>query len=522
MTSDKPSSFSGRSGIPAAMTRRTLLQGAAAGAGAAALGGPLQQGVSAQDSPPLIVAQTADIETLDPPMHRARATQNVHQLIYDSLVHRDENLQMVGHLAESWEVVDDVTYRFTIREGATWQDGSPVTAHDVKFSYDRTLDPATQAPRAGLLDMVESTEAVDDRTVEITTKFADPLVMVFLTYHAIVPMNLVTEQGEAFFEHPVGAGPYAFESWQLNEQVVLKANPNYWDGAPLIDTVIIRAIPDPATLVAELESGGVDIVPILPASFYEQVQGNSDLTALTAPGTAVNYVGLNTTMAPFDNVLVRQALNHAIDRDTIIAALLQGLATPISGPFFPEVRGFDPDVAGYAYDVDKAKALLEEAGLGSGFDATLDTVAANKEVSEAMAGMWQEIGVNVTVNTIEPGVMTERTNSGQSQMWFSSWGDSSADAGVTLFRHFHSSQRELFKDTGYSREDLDQIIDEGRATIDLERRAEIFREAHRIVVDDAPWVFLWQPTAFGATRANVQGFVLRPDGYFFLHKVSKG
>jgi peptide/nickel transport system substrate-binding protein len=416
MTARREDSTRQVSTIGTPVTRRALVQGAVGGAGAIAFGGALARPGAAQGGQTLIVAQVDDILTLDPPMHRNRATQNVHQLIYDSLIHRDENLELQGHLAESWEVIDDVTYHFTIREGATWHDGSPVRASDVKFSYDRTLDPATEAPRAGLLDMVESTEAPDDRTVVVTTKHPDPLVLVFLNYHAIVPMDQVNEQGDAFFESPIGAGPFIFESWTVNEQVVLKANPDYWDGAPLVDTLIIRAIPDPATLLAELESGGVDIVPDLPAAFYGQVEGNANLTALTTPSTVVHYTGMNTTMVPFDDVLVRQAMNHAIDKDAIIEALLQGLATPIPGPLFPEVRGFDPDVAGYEFDLDLASSLLEEAGVGGGFEVTLDTTAPNREVCEAMAGMWQQIGVTVDVNVIEPGVLVERMNSGESQM----------------------------------------------------------------------------------------------------------
>jgi peptide/nickel transport system substrate-binding protein len=369
--------------------------------------------------------------------------------------------------------------------------------------------------------MVASTEAPDDRTVIVTTKHPDPLVLVFLNYHAIVPMDRVMAEGEAFFEHPIGAGPFMFESWAMNEQVVLQANPNYWDGKPLVDTLIIRAIPDPATMLAELESGGVDIVPDLPAAHYPQLQGNSDLVTLTAPSTVVSYVGLNTTIAPFDDLRVRQALNHAVDKTAIIDNVLQTLATPIAGPLFPEVRGFDPSVTGYAYDPDLAKALLSEAGLGDGFEATLDTAAPNREISEALAGMWRQIGVTVNVTVGEAGVLTTKINNGESQMWYSTWGDSSADAGVTLYRHFHSSQRELFKDSGYSRPDLDALIDEGRASLDLEARAETFRQAYKIVVDDAPWVFLWQPMALAATRANIEGFVLRPDAYLFLHKVSK-
>src|SRR5205085_3449047 len=266
----------------------------------------------------LIVAQTADMVTLDPPMYRARQTQNIHQMLYDTLVHRTDDLKLQGRLAESWEVVDDLTFRFKMRMAAKWQDGKPVTARDVKFSYDRTLDPALKAPRAGLLDMVASTEAPDDATVIVKTAKPDPLTLVFLNYHAITPMDEVKAKGDAFFQKPIGAGPFAFEEWKKDERVVLKANPSYWEGPPQVETLIFRPIADPSTLMAELESGGIDIAAEVPPASFNQIKGNANLQALTAPSTTVHYVGLNTRKKPLDSVQVRQALNHAVDKSAII------------------------------------------------------------------------------------------------------------------------------------------------------------------------------------------------------------
>jgi peptide/nickel transport system substrate-binding protein len=222
----------------------------------------------------LVVAQPADIVTMDSAMYRSRETQNVHQLIYDSLVHRDDNLRLVGRLAESWQVVDDRTYRFRMRGGARFQNGRPVTSHDVKFTYDRTLDPALKAPRAGLLDMVESTEAPDDATVIVRTKQRDPLTLVFLNYHAILPAAEVQAKGQAFFDNPFGAGPFQFVEWRKNDRVVLKGFPGFWGGTPSVDTLIIRAIPDPATMIAELEAGGVDVLTNLPPEAFDQIKNN--------------------------------------------------------------------------------------------------------------------------------------------------------------------------------------------------------------------------------------------------------
>lgn len=512
------------------ISRRELLGGSFRGVGGVALGAIAWGGIapfltgcalSPSTGKQLVVAQSADIVTLDPPMHRSRETQNVHQLIYDSLIHRSNDLKLIGRLAESWEVVDSQTYRFKMRAGAKFQDGKPVTSRDVKFSYDRTLDPALKAPRAGLLDMVASTEAPDDATVIVKTKYPEPLTPIYLTYHAILPMDDVKAQGEAFFQKPVGAGPFSFVEWKKGQQVVLKANPTYWGGKPLVDTLIIRAIPEPATMVAELESGGVDIVPNLPPSSYGQVKGNPKLQILTAPSTLINFVGLNTKKKPLDQVAVRQALNYAVDKQAIISSVLEGLAVPLPGPYFPEMRGYDPSIKGYPHDPARAKELLRGAGLADGFNVTMDAVEATKEVAEALAGQLAQVGVRAKVLVNDSGALTTKVQGGNSEMFVSAWGDSTADAGATLYRMFSSNQEKVFKDTGYSRPDLDKLIEQGRAAMDLNQRQTVFAQAEKIIVDDAPWIFLWQPKTVAATSTAVKGFTPRPDAYLFLAKVTK-
>jgi peptide/nickel transport system substrate-binding protein len=391
----------------------------------------------------------------------------------------------------------------------------------VKFSYDRTLDPALKAPRAGLLDMVAATDAPDDSTVIVHTKQPDPLTLVYLNYHAITPAALVKAQGAGFFDKPVGAGPFAFQEWRKGERLVLTANVNYWDGPPLVQTLIFRPIADPSTTMSELESGGIDIAAEVPPDSFSEVKSNPNLQALTAPSTTVHYVGLNTRLKPMDSVQVRQALNYAIDKDTLIKTIMVGLAKPISGPLFPESRGYDPSV-GYTFDLDKARALLKQGGADNGFSVTMDTTASMKQIAEALAGQLKPLGVNVSVNVMDLGVLTTKINNGDCEMYLNNWGDSAADGGVTFYRHFSSSQRETFKDTWYSRPDLDKQIDAARFTFDLDQRRQMLMGAYKTIVDDAPWIFLWQPTMLSAARTNVKGFMPRADAYLFLNKVSVG
>jgi peptide/nickel transport system substrate-binding protein len=516
----RPAQPSAPTGAPA-VSAPTTVPAAAPASAPAATAPAAPKPAPAPAGSQLVVAQTADMVTLDPPMYRARQTQNIHQMLYDTLVHRTNDLKDQGRLADSWEVVDDRTFKFKMRAGAKWQDGKPVLARDVKFSYDRTLDPALKAPRAGLLDMVASTEAPDDSTVIVRTVQPDPLTLVFLNYHAITPMDLVAAQGEAFFQKPIGAGPFSFQEWKKDERVVLKANPSHWEGAPLVETLIFRPIADPSTMLAELESGGIDIAAEVPPASFNQLKANANLQALTAPSTTVHYIGLNSRKKPLDNVQVRRALNHAVDKNAIINSVMVGLAVPVSGPLFPESRGYDPNVKGWEFDRERAKALLKEAGV-DGLSLTIDVTAPVKEAAEALAGQLKQVGVNITVNVMELGVLTTKINQGESDMYYNIWGDSAADAGVTFYRHFHSSQREKFKDTWYSRPDLDKQIDDARFTFDLEKRRQLLTAALKTIVDDAPWIFLWQPTSLAAARADVKGFVPRADGYLFLNKVSKG
>jgi peptide/nickel transport system substrate-binding protein len=210
-----------------------------------------------------------------------------------------------------------------------------------------------------------------------------------------------------------------------------------------------------------------------------------------------------------------------VDKQAIIKNVLNTLAVSIPGPFFPEMRGYDSRLKGYPFDPARAKTLLKEAGVEAGFDATLDTSAPFKTVSEALAGQLNAVGVRVNVNVMEAGVLTAKINQGQSDIYYNTWGDSTADGGTTLYRHFSSAQRKTFIDTGYSRPDLDKLIEEGNALMDLNNRQALFAQAGRIVVNDAPWIFLWQPKSLAATAAGVRGFVARPDAYLFLDKVTK-
>ena len=334
-------------------------------------------------------------------------------------------------------------------------------------------------------------------------------------------MDRVSANLDAFLQKPIGAGPFMFQEWRKDERVVLTANLKYWDGPPLVETLIVRPIPDPWAMMTELESGGVDIVAEVPPASFGQIKSNSSLQALTAPSTTVHYIGLNTRKPPLDNVQMRRALNLAVDKTAIIKTVLATLAVPINGPLFPESRGYDASLQGYVFDLAKARALLKAGGAEAGFSPQLDTTAPNKEAAEAVTGQLKQIGVNLNVNVMEPGVLTTKINNGESDLYYYTWGDSAADGAVTLYRHFHSSQRQTFKDTWYSKPELDKNIDDARFTFDFDKRRTLLTQAVGTVVEDAPWLFLWQPTALAAARANVKGFVPRADAYLFLNKVSK-
>ena len=482
----------------------------------------------------IIVAQAADPAALDPKFMKGREMQNALRLIFDSLYHRDDNMQIVPWLATSYENPDPLTWRFHLREDVKFHNGNDFRANDVKFTIERMLEDDSLWSARNFIDKVE---VVDDYTVDIITQEPYAALMTRVVLWQMTDEEYFDEVGaDGFANQPVGTGPFGFVEWIRDERLVFEANTDYWRGAPRIETVLFRSIPEPATRIAALEAGDVDIVSAVPPDYVDLAPQSVEV--LTVPGTRAFFIGMNVTMEPFDDVRVRQALNYAVDMDSIIDNLMNGLARKIDNPLLPEAFGY-ADTPIYYYDPTRAQALLADAGYPDGFEMQLDTYPDLKELGEALAGQLSEVGVEVDVNVMERAALYAKYEPGFSQAYLSSWGNSEADADGMLSKQFYSKRYGcntlLPPDdpesgygneslgcfyTGYGNADVDAAVEAGAMEVDPDKRKAHYYTALTTIVSEPPWVFLHNPEEIYAQRDRVQNWVPRSDALIILDKAS--
>ncbi|WP_181704968.1 ABC transporter substrate-binding protein [Chthonobacter rhizosphaerae] len=503
---------------------------------------PLHEATAQVPDDVLVVGQIAEPASLDPAV--ATATNDFRILInlYEGLVrYRPGTLEVEPALAESWTISDDgLVYTFTLREGVTFHDGSPLDAAAVTFNFDRMLDPAHPAAATGpfplsfFFSAVKTVEAVDARTVRFTLNepFAPFLSNLAYPTGLIVSPTAVTERGKEFGRNPVGTGPFRFKEWQGNRQVTIERNPDYWGEEAKLQAVVFRPITDPNTRAAEMLSGGIDVMVEVPPDALAQFQGFESFAVHEQAGPHLWFLILNTRSGPLADKRVRQAVNLAIDKEAIANELLQGTAVPAKGIIAPAFEwAHDPALLGYPHDPERARALLKEAGadgaeltllVAEGGSGMLDPVAMGTAIQADLA----EVGLNVSIETYEWNTYLATVNpglEGKGDMAEMAWMTNDPDTLPYL-----TLRTEALPDKGgfnsgyYSNPEVDRLLEDARRTTDPARRAELYRQAERIIVDDAPWAFVahWRQNA--VTTDAVKGFSLQPSFFLLLAGVSKG
>ena len=458
-------------------------------------------------------SDTADIRTLDPKLLSGRPDQNALRLIFDSLYHRDDNMKIVPWLATSYENPDDRTWRFRLRRGVKFHNGNDFKANDVKFSIERLLEPeSTLDARTN----VEKVVVVDDYTVDIVTKQPYAAFMTRIVLWHMTDEEYFKQVGASgVAAKPIGTGPYKFVEWVKDERLVMEANTDYWGVPPKIQRVILKPIPEAATRTAALETGGVDVITAVAPAYVKSAP--KGITVVSKAGTTAIYLGMNVKMKPFDDVRVRQGMNYAVDVETLIKVVLAGQGRKIDNPLLPEAFGYTATPV-YSFDLAKAKKLFTDAGYPNGFDMQIDTQPPFKEVAEAVAGQLKAAGVRANVNIMERTALYAKYEPGGSQSFYTSWGNSESDADGTLSKQLWSKRANVY--TGYSNPQVDAAIVSGATTVDPERRKAFYATALKLIVDEAPWVFLYNPMDIYALRDRVKGWVPRPDGLINLENAA--
>ncbi len=449
---------------------------------------------AAVDTSTIVISQGVDATTLDPHMHAETTTTNITIQIFDRLFMRDSDMKLQPHLAESITLLEDGSWELKLKEDIFFHNGEPFNAESVLFSIERILDPQQGSPQIANLNMIEKVDIIDDTTLRIWTKTPYPLMAERLSLE-MVPPKYIQENGREYFaEHPVGTGPYRFVRWVKDEEIVLEANNEYWQGAPAIQEVLFRPIPENAVRLAALQTGDVDLAVNVPPHQVETVEQAQGCRIESVPSGRFIFLQLVANQGGLmGDKKVRQALNYAVDVPSVIEHVLGGRGIPSTQPLTPYDFGYNPDVEGYRYDPQKARELLAEAGYPEGIEITLDVpsgrYAMDKEVAEALVGQMAEAGIDATLQINEWGVhITKLLDKQMEHAFLIGWGTSLFDADATLFPQLHSQQRLTY----FGDEQLDRLLEQARSCMDAAERESLYHQAVERVVEEAPFVFLYQ------------------------------
>ncbi|MEQ9635777.1 MAG: ABC transporter substrate-binding protein [Devosia marina] len=498
---------------------------------------------AAAQTPPnvLIVGQIAEPQSLDPQVSTAVNDFRILVNIYDGLVrYADGTLEVEPALATDWTISDDgLSYTFNLREGVNFHDGTPFNAEAVKFNFDRMLDEdhpyydTGPFPLSFNFSAVDSVNVIDEHTVEfvLTEPFAPFLSNLAYPTGLIVSPQGVMDNVDDYGRNPSGTGPYRFVEWQSNTRVVVEANPDYWDGAPALEAVVFRPITDANTRVAEMLSGGIDVMVEVPPDNVSQFEEDSAFEVYEQAGPHVWYVMLNARYGPFADKLVRQAANYAVNKEALVNEVLQGTATVSDSPIAPAFNwAYNENLEPYPYDPDMAGQLLSQAGVDSpevtfyvteGGSGMLDPVT----MGTAIQADLEAVGFDVTIETYEWNTFLGIVNPGLGEdvdMAEMAWMTNDPDVLPFLTLRTGAWPEEGgFNSSYYSNEEVDELLEAARVETDIEARGDLYKQMQEIVYEDAPWIFVanWQQNA--VTTQAVQGFSLQPSFLLQLHDVSK-
>ncbi len=446
---------------------------------------------------------------LDPHTVSSTSSIRIFRQIYDTLIDVDTEMNFIPSLAESWEQPDDLTYIFKLREGVKFHNGREMTAEDVKYSFERVLNPDTAAIGKSYYDSINTIEVVDTYTVKFTLKepFAPFMTNLTSLYGAIVPKEVVEENGN-LMQKACGTGPFMLKEWIPDNKVILEKNPDYFvEGEPRLDAIEYYVMTDESARVAALRTGSVDVIK-LPASSIPLVEGNADINILEYQSNDYSYVGFNLDLDKFKDVRVRQAISLAINRQEIIDLVYDGNA---------KVTGFVPEAMGrwaidfqaeelYNQNIEKAKQLMAEAGYADGFETTiavglLDDINATGEILQKQL---EQIGIKATIQNLESGQYVDAWKNRTHEMMVGRNGAGTDPNRAVAFFFSSTGSANVW---GYSNPEVDELCNQGKVTVDEAERETIYKEAQKLIVNDVPNLFIASPMEYYFARKNVLGFV---------------
>ncbi|PYM14905.1 MAG: hypothetical protein DMD81_16595 [Candidatus Rokuibacteriota bacterium] len=469
--------------------------------------------------------------------------------VFDSLLELDANLGVRPLLAESWEASrDGLTYTFKLRKGVTWHDGRPFTARDVAFTFYAVLNPKVTTPHRAYFDALvgfpeltakdnpkkpeelaqKPIEVVDDHTVRFRLRYPSGSFLAVLTNPraGIVPEHLLKDadlNSAEFNRKPVGTGPFKFVEWRRGERIVMDANERYHGGRPQLNRLIFRIIPDSVVLLQEMRAGGIDFMENPPLTEVARLKQTAGLKVLVGDNTSYTYFGWRQDLPPFNDLRVRRALNHAIDVPTMVKEVLQGYAAVATGQFPPSSWAFDPRVKPYPYDPNRAKALLAEAGFTPGPDGVLTKDGkrfsfsirhdqANqtmKDTGVIIQEYLKKIGVEAKLEPLDWPTFVKKLFASEFEAIVVNW-TNHHDPDPFAYTIWHSSQWKGRNFAHYKNPKADEELEAARRTASQADRKKHYAEFSKILMEDAPYVFLYFPQQVYVAKQGYDGFVTIP------------
>ncbi|HWR61197.1 MAG TPA: ABC transporter substrate-binding protein [Clostridia bacterium] len=489
----------------------------------------------------LKVAELVNPSTTD--VQKNTEYYNVPLNIYDRLVEAETvepgKSDLVPGLAEKWDIsADGLVYTFHLRKGVKFHNGEELKADDVLFTFDRMLDPATKALNTDFLDMiagakdrmdgkadsVSGLKVIDDYTIQITLEqpFAPFLANIATPAGSIYNRKATTAAGEQFGLDPkltIGTGPFVFDSWTLNDQMILVANKDYFKGAPKLAGVIIKIVPDAETQRMLFETGELDVFDCDNArSQIPYFEGSEKWKnqMVSGPRVGLHYYCINEGIKPLEDVRVRKALQMAIDRETLLEKLFYGKGVLADGIMPIGLVGHNPELEKITYDPEKARALLVEAGYPDGFDMVISQISdrpASLKMNEAVQSMLGDVGIKAEIRQMDEASWFATRKEGKLPCYYTDWSADFNDPDNFMYTFFYE-KNSVARSFNYINKDVsDRLVGARAMTVPEERYAEYQALEKKIVVEDAAWIPLFSLDHLFVVQPRVKNFQVSWNGW---------
>lgn len=482
----------------------------------------------------LVIATLSDAATLDPHLSTDVPSANVQTNLFDGLVKKDQDEEIIPNLATSWEAVDETTWVFELRDDVTFHDGEKFNAEVVKKNFDRILDPEVAAPRSFIFNMITDIEVLDEYKVQLTTEFPFAPLLSHLSHPVGVMISPISidadyaamEDGEiagsVINTHPIGTGYFEFDTWAVGTEIKLVKNEDYWGEAALLDSVVFKAIPEGGTRLAELETGHAQIIEPVQPSEVSIVDDSGKAKIDETNSASLSYLGFNLDKEPFDDVRVRQAVSMLINLDDILNGIYEGHGVAATGPLAPSVFGYDDSIEPLSFDVDAAKELLADAGFEDGFSTTLWTNDNQQRMDIAILVQQalKDANIEVAIEVVEWGAYLDKTANGEHDMFILGLSNPVGDADYFLSQLFHSENKGAPGNlTFYENDEVDKLLIEARQEIDESKRQGLYSEVQEILIDEAPMVYVHHQAYLTGVSDQIEGYWIDTSGYYQLQNV---